>query len=145
MNDPVIRELLLATNDMTQVARWIADGLIAPSKAANEVLTSENIDLTRMPMHFFCKDIARGKMSETGLEQMRLREERKRQRKLNGTSITNDDSAINTTDIKKARIELDKSTAIGKLKSNHNVKMELDVADKPLHLLSSIERYNTAI
>ncbi|KAI8055099.1 hypothetical protein BDF22DRAFT_675373 [Syncephalis plumigaleata] len=139
MDDPVIRELLLATNDMTQVARWIADGLIAPSKAANEVLNSETIDLTRMPMHFFCKDMARGKMSEAGLEQMRLRDERKRQRKLNGTSTTSDD----TSDTKKTKIELDKSTtAASSPRGNHNVKMESNSADKPSHSMSSMENHS---
>jgi hypothetical protein len=64
------------------VAKLVAAGLITPSKAVDELLARDDIDLTQLPMHFFCKDIARGKMSLTAIEEERLREEQKKLRKL---------------------------------------------------------------
>ncbi|KAI9595062.1 hypothetical protein BDF19DRAFT_443325 [Syncephalis fuscata] len=131
VNDPTIQGPLLATNDPTQVARWIADGLIAPCRAVDELLAREDIDLTQMPMHFFCRDIARGKPSDSAIEEMQERQKRKRQHKMD--DATNEDMT-DAMEIQQHKTE------IANIKQHETSSYSKSVIDMKLESNSKLEK-----
>jgi hypothetical protein len=68
----ILRDALLPSRDPTDTAILIAEGALPAGRISELILQREDLDLTRMPMHFFCKELKRGELSTFGREELML-------------------------------------------------------------------------